>query len=234
MVELLVDQNKELTNKVAESLKSNEFMNAKFEEYKKTTEEVLEKLKEITKQNTILMEKNQILEQQIKQERDERNKLEERLYEILNPIEIEKRNKNLELHGLQEEANENCYEKVKAVICQITPKPVAIVNCYRTGYKYKKNGEKNIRPILVKFENKDQRDVAFASRANLRKIEDQRLYLNEDLPPNLRILRGKANLFKKQNNFKFLWIKNGNVLLRKKEDSKIYNIKKESDLEKIN
>ena len=117
---------------------------------------------------------------------------------------------------------------------KITPKPVAVVNCYRTGYKYKRNGERNTRPIFIKFETKDQRDIAFASRTNLRKFDDHKLYLNEDLPPNLRALRGKANALRKEKGFKFLWIKNGNLFLRQNEESKIYNIKKTSDLEKIN
>ena len=232
--EQLVQENIKLKEKVAESIRSSEFINEKFEELnKKINEEVLTRLKEISNQNTKLMEKNHALEQQIQKEREERINLEERLYSILNPIELEKRNKNLELHGLKEEDNENCYEKVKEVLAKITPKPVGITNCYRYGYKYKKSGERNTRPIFMKFENKEQRDIAFASRSNLRKLEDTRLYLNEDLPPNLRTLRGKANSFKKEKGFKFLWFKNGNLLLRKNEDSKIYNIKKPSDLERI-
>ena len=39
--------------------------------------------------------------------------------------------------------------------------------------------------------------------------------------------------FKKANDFKFLWVKNGNILLRRNEGSKIFNIKKPSDLEEI-
>ena len=233
IVEKLVQENKELTATVAESIKSNEFISAMFEEYKKSNEEVLQKLNEITKQNKLLIEKNQTLEGQIKMEKEEREKLEERLYAILNPLEVEKRCKNLEMHGMEETENENCHEKVKGVLAQITPKTVEVVNSYRIGYKFKRTGEKNTRRILIKFENREQRDIAYASRANLRKLEGQRLYLNEDLPPNLRFLRGKANTFRKEKDFKFLWIKNGNVLLRKSEDSKIFTIKKASDLEKV-
>ena len=232
--EILANENEELKEKVAESIKSSEFINAKFEELnKKINEEVLTRLNEISKQNTMLMQKNHELEEEIKKERYERNNLEERLYSILNPIEVEKRNTNLELHGMKEEDNENCYEKIKEVLTQITPKPVAVVNCYRFGYKYNKKGERNTRPIFLKFQNKEQRDITFASRSNLKKIEGKTLYLNEDLPPNLRILRGKANAFRKANKFKYLWFKNGNLLLRENEDSKIYKIRMPSDLEKI-
>ena len=232
--ELLANENKELKEKVAESIKSSEFINAKFEELnKKINEEVLTRLNEISKQNTILMQKNHDLEEEIKKEKYERNNLEERLYSILNPIEVEKRNTNLELHGMKEEDNENCYEIVKNVLTQITPKPVAVVNCYRFGYKYNKKGERNTRPIFLKFQNKEQRDIALASRSNLKKIEGETLYLNEDLPSNLKILRGKANAFRKANKFKYLWFKNGNLFLRENEDSKIYKIQKPSDLDKI-
>ena len=233
IVEQLVIENKELKEKVADSLKSNEFMNDKFEEYKKTNEEVLTKLKELTKQNNEIIEKNKFLEDEIKNEREERINLEERLYAVLNPIEVEKRAKNLELVGEPETENENCYEKVKEILATITPKTLGIVSCYRTGYKFNKEGERVTRRIFIQFQSKDQRDIAFASRDNLKKITEKTLYLNEDLPPNLRTLRGKANAFKKKNGFTDLWIRNGIVLLRKNQESKVYSIRKPSDLEKI-
>ena len=234
VVVTLVKENKELNLKVTESLKFHDFLNEKFEEHRKVNDEVLAKLKEFTKQNMLLMEKNKALEEEIKKEREERSSLEERFYQVLNPIEIEKREKNLELHGELETENENCQEKVTQILAKITPKPVKVIRCYRTGYKYDKNGEAKTRPIFIQFETKYQRDLAFASRVNLKKIDDRKLYLNEDLPPNLKMLRGKANAFKKENDFRFLWMKNGNLFLRKTEDSKIFNIKKASDLEKIN
>ena len=204
IVEKLVDEQKQLKEKVEEALLSNDFINEKFEENKTTTEKVLKKLTEISEQNQKLIEKNELLEKQLKIEKEERIKLEERLYTILNPIELEKRYNNLELHGLAEKENENCQEIVNEIIKKITPKPVVIENCYRTGYKFKLTGERNNRAILVKFQKREDRDTAFASRSNLKTIENQTLYLNVNLPPYLKMLRGKANVVRKQKGYKYL------------------------------
>ena len=240
IVEELVTQNKDLKEKVTESLKANEFINEKFEDYRRINEEVLKKLKEIKIQNqditnqiNEIKEKNIRLENQIKVEQEERNKLEERINTILMPLEIEKRSKNLELHGLMEIENENCHEKVKEILSKITPKLVSIINCFRVGQKTFPNGDRKKRAILIKFQSQDHRDIAFASRSNLLKIEEHKLYLNENLPPYLRMLRGKANALRKQKGYKFLWMKNNNLLLRKNEESNVISLKSTLDLDKI-
>lgn len=94
-------------------------------------------------------------------------------------------------------------------------------------------GKKNARPILIKFHNHSHRDEVFSNRFNLKKSEGQALYLNENLPPHLRMLRGKANMMRKNKGYKFLWMKYGNIFVRKNEGSTVISIKKMSDLEKI-
>ena len=152
---------------------------------------------------------------------------------ILNPIELERRCKNLELHGLQESENENCKERVKEIITKVIPDEIKISDAFRFGSKFYSNGENKIRPIVIKFEEQDQRNKVLNGRANLRKLENQKLYLNENLPANLKQLRGKANQLRNNKNYKFIWVKNGTILVRKSENTNAIAIKKISDLEKI-
>ena len=93
-------------------------------------------------------------------------------------------------------------------------------------------GERRNRPVLIEFESKKDRDIVFNSRSNLRKFNDS-IYINENLPKHLRVLRGKANAKRKTLNYKYLWNKNGNILLRKSDGSKVINIKSTMDLENI-
>ena len=179
------------------------------------------------------MEKNQLLEKQISIEKEERIKLEERIHMILTPIELEKRSQNLELHGFSEKENENCHTIAKDILTKITPKQVDVLNCFRTGPKFSYTGERRNRPILIKFATQEHREIAFAARSNLRNLENQVLFLNEHLPPYLKMLRGKANKIRKEKGYKFLWMKNGNLLVRKNEESNVIGIKNMSDLEKI-
>ena len=233
LVEKQVDEYKGLKEKVEESLKANEFISEKYDEFKKINEEVLEKLKEITFQNKKLMEKNELLEKQLLTEKEERIKLEERMHMALTPIELEKRSKNLELYGYSESENENCNTIAKDILAKITPKNVEVSNCFRTGPKFSYTGERRTRPILLKFSSQEHREVAFAARSNLRNLENQNLYLNEHLPPYLKMLRGKANKIRKEKGYAYLWMKNGNLLVRKDEESNVIAIKNMSDLEKI-
>ena len=175
----------------------------------------------------------QQLEIEINNQIEERNKMEERFYSILIPIEMEKRCKNLELHGLEEKEGENCTALVKEVLKKITPKPLEVLDSFRTGYKFSRSGERKQRPILIKFASKENSLTAYANRSNLKKVDNQTLYLNQNLPPYLRILRGKANSLKKEKSYKFLWIKDGTILLRKNEESKVISIKTVMDLNKI-
>ena len=233
IVERLVEENKQLKLKVEESIKSTQFASDKYDENNNLMNEVLEKLTGITEQNKKLIEKNELLEKELSVQKKQTLELELQLYRIITPLEVERRQNNLEMHGLAEENEENCLTVVKSVLSKVIPEPVTIVKCFRYGYKETPRGEKRTRPILIQFQNKDERDKIYSNRSNLRKLQN-RIYLNENLPKYLTELRGKANARRKEYQYKFLWTKNGSILVRKDETSKVLNIKSPSDLEKIN
>ena len=204
LVEQLVEENKGLKEKINESLKSTEFFNKKYDDNEERIKEVLTKLSEQADQNKKLMERNMNLEKQIISERDERKAMEERFYQIINPIEVERRYTNLELHGLPERENEDCNKVVSEVLFSITPGTITIAKSFTFGRSKTSTGEKRIRPILIIFNNKGDRDIAFKSKSNLKKFDDKSLFLNENLPPYLSILRGKANSIRKERDYKYL------------------------------
>ena len=145
---------------------------------------------------------------------------------------MEKRSRNLEIQGLPEEEDENCLDLVTSFLKKVTPKPLAVKQCYRSGRKIKQNGEKNTRNVVVEFKTQQDRDVAFAGRDNL-KCENQTLFLNIHLPPHMKILREKANAIRKQKGYEYLWMKNGYFLVRKNEGTDVIVVNKVSDLDKI-
>lgn len=229
-MELLLNDNKELKTKVEESIDAAKFISDKYDDNEVHMKEIKEKLIEITNQNKKLVERNLILEKELKLEKKERVEMEERFFNIITPIEMERRQNNLELHGLPEENGEDCSTVVKSVLSKVTADPVSIAKCFRFGRKENENGKP--RRILIQFDKKEQRDKIFKNRANLRKLKDP-MYLNENLPTYLSILRGKANSLRKEKNYKYLWMNNGIILLRKNEFSDAIAIKYNSDLTKI-
>ena len=96
---------------------------------------MMENLNLIVDQNKNLMETNKLLEEQLTNEKKERMELEERFFQIIIPIEIERSEKNLELHGLPEKKEEESMQVVKNIISNVTTEPVEIAACFRYGRK---------------------------------------------------------------------------------------------------
>lgn len=86
--------------------------------------------------------------------------------------------------------------------------------------------EGTIPPIIVKFCRRNTRDRICNARRELSTrnvqdlgfLHDNKLYIDESLTPKLRVLLSEVKSFKKSNQFKFAWIRNGEVFL-KKDDS---------------
>lgn len=51
-----------------------------------------------------------------------------------------------------------------------------------------------------------------------------RFFINEILPPPIKKILYESKIYAKDKGFKFVWVSNGKVLLRKQEGSKIYRI----------
>ena len=61
--------------------------------------------------------------------------------------------------------------------------------------------------------------------------KENKIFLNHELTKTNFDLFMAARSFKKDHNYKFLWMGNGNILLRKDEHSKVILVEKKSQLE---
>lgn len=100
------------------------------------------------------------------------------------------------------------------------------------------------KPIICKFSRQIVKEQVISCRRNVNKINPKNIglaagaHLSEArvydyLPPNLQNLLFEAKKFQQQYAYKFCWVKNSTVLLRKHEDSRPNVIKKLSDLETL-
>lgn len=62
---------------------------------------------------------------------------------------------------------------------------------------------------------------------------DQQIYINECLTPTRRQLLKEAKAFKKEEHYKYLWIREGKILLRKSDGSQVIVIKKSEDIQNL-
>lgn len=59
------------------------------------------------------------------------------------------------------------------------------------------------------------------------------IYIKEYLTANRRRLLYKAKLFAKSNNYNYVWVRNGDILIKKDESSKVIHINSFTDFSSI-
>ncbi|XP_046687458.1 uncharacterized protein LOC124373108 [Homalodisca vitripennis] len=150
----------------------------------------------------------------------------------------------LEIQGIPEEKNENVLDIVKDVgrALGMDVSEEMIDTCHRLGQK--DSGYRGPRGIIVKFVRRLDREALLQKRRERKKDfstrhlsldrpSDVLVYLNESLSPMRRKLLAKARMLKRDRGYKYIWLRNGNILLRKEEGSAVIQIKTQADLDKL-
>uniref|UniRef100_A0A2H1W117 SFRICE_025839 n=1 Tax=Spodoptera frugiperda TaxID=7108 RepID=A0A2H1W117_SPOFR len=182
----------------------------------------------------------------VKKENDILNKTVGDLSQRLNYLEQQARSNNLEIQCLPENKQENLFTVVKqlgsVVGCEI--KDSDIMNCTRTAKLQTSNDRP--RSVVVQLVSPKIRDLLLASviKYNKRTPESKLstadlglagskspVYVVEHLSPAHKALHAATRLRAKEKGYKFVWIRNGRIFVRKNIDSDHILIK---NLEAIN
>ncbi|KAJ2948942.1 hypothetical protein O0L34_g5880 [Tuta absoluta] len=95
------------------------------------------------------------------------------------------------------------------------------------------------RPIIVRFTRRAPRDELLRAARTRRNLstdlieiagERRSVYVNEHLIKADRQLYGKARSVARELNFKYVWKKNGRIMIKKTDHGEIYHIRSENDL----
>lgn len=151
----------------------------------------------------------------------------------LNNIEQKELNKNLIVQGVPYEMNENIIDIVKNIHSELQiPMNDQDFTAFRIG-----NDSVKQRPIKVIFSNEENKlkimkspRKIFLNTHNLGFSTSNKIYLNHDMTKNNMDLFEQAQVYKKDNGYKYLWFNNGNILMRKDENGKVMLIKDVNDL----
>lgn len=214
----------EMRVEMNEQRRSIQFMSDNFDLLKAENKSMSERL-------SVLERKDRVAKEKMEEEVKERKILEEKLFSVVTPLEIELRKNNLEICGLKEEEGERVVEKVKEIVGKVVPGKTGVVKAYRIG---KKEASRR-RTVVVQFENRGYRNAALENRKNLRKLEgaEGKLFLNENLPLSVKILLGKANEIRKKKEYRYLWTKDGVIYVRKADGLNVIVVRKMEDINKI-
>lgn len=163
-----------------------------------------------------------------------------RLEERLEDVEQYSRSNSLEIHGIPMEKNENVISIVKEVgrALDLDISDSMVDACHRLGNK-QQNG--NPPGIIVKFVRRIDKEEFIRKRRvkrtlstrHINRTDDRPIYVNESLSPSRRRLLAMARAARNEKNYKFLWIRNGKIYLRKEENAAVKIVSNQDDLSKL-
>lgn len=147
---------------------------------------------------------------------------------VINKTEQYSRRKNIEIHGVKQSENENVLDLVKSLsekleLPPITEHSVEAVHRLRTR-------EGRVAPILVRFTERNTRDLWIKKRVALKR---DGVYVNENLTATTKNLLWVTKNKARDKEYKFIWVKNGQIFVRQKEGAAVIRIESEADLNKL-
>ncbi|KAH9631267.1 hypothetical protein HF086_011971 [Spodoptera exigua] len=184
------------------------------EQFQKLTEfkdSMQKKITALENTNTFLKKSNEALEERIT---------------LLEQKQVEN---NIEIAGVEEVKNENTLQIVQNIADKLKLNPDTIVETKRVGREIA--GEKRARPIVVALCTKAARENWIRQRKVNNKNE-KCIYINENLTKTMRQVFWNAKTMLKDN-YKYIWIQNQRILVKKDDNAKIRNIRSEADVQKL-
>lgn len=156
---------------------------------------------------------------------------------------------NVEISGVPLVKKENLYSILKSICTKINfdlqPSDVDTIHRVRRFISAVKNNDPPRPPaIIVRFTQRIRKDAVLAAARVHRNLfttdigfngAATNVFLSHHLTPTNKLLLQQAKKFKKEHDFKYLWIQDCKILIRKSEHitSKIHYIQNERDLYKL-
>lgn len=176
------------------------------------------------------------LESKVSKSQEVLSKLQNRI----NTVEKLSRDLNIEIHEIPESKNEDLVALFKSLCecLQVVVSEGDIKACRRVA-KMNANS-KRPRNILVTLSSQRLRDAILSATTRFNKAQandrlclshisigggSSRVYLSEHLSPEAKELHSLARKFSKEKNFKFVWVRFGQIYIRKDEKSPAILIK---------
>ncbi|BES97789.1 conserved hypothetical protein [Nesidiocoris tenuis] len=212
--------------------KSMEFFAAKIDDFTKSLESSAGIIKELKKANETLAQKNQWLEKKVSY-----------LDKKVNEIEQKDYSNHVQITGIPETKGENVMYIIEQIANKanlLELKKENISEVFRSGPLHRQTRP---RDIIVKFKTPEPKLHLVQWSRKCRGIplseidgklpKDSKAYINERLTNLNRYLLTLTKMFAREYGYKFTWIKDGKIYLRKNEESPAMKISAKGQLEKM-
>lgn len=218
----------EMKDSQAKLMESVKFCCDKIDDFEKRIDEFNLKVKKIDKVEAKVMDLEKKLEV---------------ANEKIDEMEQYSRSNSCEIQGLVEKEGENLVALLNRmgtlVNCSINP--AEIDTCHRV----KKFNDNSPRPksVIAKFVSKYKKDEFIAAVRSRRGIstkdlglstrDDGNIFVNEHLTSKNKYLFKLARDIAREKGFKFVWVRDARILMRKHENSRVIRISSQQDLERL-
>lgn len=209
-----IDALLDLPAKIGELEQSVQLLSDKFDEFQAR----LASQEKVTKELTKRVEKLESA--------DSSKELVQLQQEVHN-LEYRSRRLNIEIHGVQEEENEDLLTKVNEIAEQIKV-PALNRNDIETVHRLPAKPGKT-RGIIVRFTSQEMRDSWLVNKKELKK-GNRNAYICENLTRHSRALLIKAKEWALQSGYQFAWHSYGKVRVKKAIGDEAIVIRSERDL----
>lgn len=218
--------------------------------FQSKSDEMLEKIGTITERMIIMEDNITELTGSVNELRTENVNLRAENTSLRNSIdELEQRSRsrNIEIQNVTEKRGENLLNLVE-LLGKVIGVPIpasSIADVHRVAHNQSSDRPKN---IVVQLSTKRLRDDVIAacrtrrgitmsqllgSSNNNQKDTITKIYVNEHLTLKNKILYANARQRCTEQKYKYVWIKNGNILVRKSDTTRVITIRKMEDIKKI-
>lgn len=214
------------------------------------SDEMLEKIGTITERMIIMEDNITELTGTVNELRTENVNLRAENTSLRNSIdELEQRSRsrNIEIQNMPEKRGENLLNLVELLgnVIGIPIPASSIADVHRVAHNQSSDRPKN---IVVQLSTKRLRDDVIAAcrsrrgitvsqlmgcSSNNQKDAITKIYVNEHLTLKNKILYANTRQRCTEKKYKYVWIKNGNILVRKGDTTRVITIRKTEDIKKI-
>lgn len=225
-------------------------------ESEKVIEEMNTKFKDLNNKQHDLTENSKKQENKIKDLNQKYTKLENELQDLTTNIhslqhqydmkDQRERLNNLEVIGIPYTNSENLNSILQAICIKIgvtlVPADIDQIHRVRKFPTTMKNNTDSPPNIIIHFTQRRRKNeflAAFKTRRTITTVDlglngpSRPVFINEHLTPRNKLLLKKVRDVGKEMSYKFIWIKDCKIFLRKSETSRIIHISDTSDISKI-
>lgn len=227
--ELIDERLKGISKQIRDFEDSLTFMNNIYEDFKKGLDTKFNVVEELKKENSALQQAVTDLSHR------------------LNAVEQNMRENNIELNGIPEQRSEN----LSNIVIQLTKtvdNPIISEDILHVTRVSKLSKNERPRSVIVKLRSARQRDEVIAAviKYNRKNPKDKLssvhlglsgnrtpVYVSEHLTPTSKALHAATRLKAKELSYKFVWVRNGRIFVRKDEESQHKLIRNTESLSKL-